>query len=348
MNLDPTQYNRLPSPCVAIDGGTTNTRARVIVDGRIVASASRAVGARDSVLKTSENALARATREVILESLARAALDGAGVIVASGMMGSDAGLASIPHVYAPAGIDELAAGVVSVQLPEVHELPIVFIPGVRTPPGEGPLGWLDADVMRGEECETIGALAALGGNAGQGSSGRETLAFLWPGSHTKLVEVDSGGRITRSLTTIAGELTAAVAKHTLIAASLPEAWPEELDQDALAMGVLAAERLGLGRAGFLVRIAAALDRLGPDERLGFWLGASVAADVDCLLRGGVLKSNGKVWIGGRSSLKTIYHHILCTKIGDKAKALADDVAEESAAAGALAVASRFFQRTTAG
>ena len=87
-----------------------------------------------------------------------------------------------------------------------------------------------------------------------------------PGSHTKLVEVDAEGRIARSHTTLAGEMLQAVAQHTLVAASLPAALPDELDTDAAAAGARAAVRYGLGRAAFLVRIAAltgTLDEQGP-------------------------------------------------------------------------------------
>ena len=38
------------SRVIALDGGTSNTRARLIRDGRVVASARRTVGVRDSVL----------------------------------------------------------------------------------------------------------------------------------------------------------------------------------------------------------------------------------------------------------------------------------------------------------
>ena len=39
------------SRVIALDGGTSNTRARLIQDGRIVGSARRTVGVRDSVLR---------------------------------------------------------------------------------------------------------------------------------------------------------------------------------------------------------------------------------------------------------------------------------------------------------
>ncbi|MBX6313698.1 MAG: 2-dehydro-3-deoxygalactonokinase, partial [Isosphaeraceae bacterium] len=236
-----------PTWTVALDGGTTNTRARLLCGSRLVAVARRPVGVRDAVLSSGSGPLAAAVRAA-LEDVGRQA---GGIvpdrIVAAGMLTAEVGLCPVPHVPAPAGLDELARGVVLRVLPKVADRPIAFIPGVRTPPGDGPDGWAEADVMRGEECETLGALRALG-LAGPA-------AFVWPGSHTKLVAVDADGRIARSHTTLAGELTAALARHTLLAASLPADWPDEPDPEALAAGSRLAERDGLGRAAFLVRIA---------------------------------------------------------------------------------------------
>src|SRR5262249_50876039 len=141
-----------------------------------------------------------------------------------------------------------------VSVPEVDDRPILVVPGVRTPAAEGPDGWFESDVMRGEECETLGAHAALIAE-GRIVPGQAAL-FLWPGSHTKLVAVDADGGIARSFTPLAGEILQAGGRHTLLAASLPADWPDELDPDAAQDGARAAGRHGLGRAAFLVRIAA--------------------------------------------------------------------------------------------
>ena len=82
-------------------------------------------------------------------------------IVAAGMLSSEVGLVAVPHVQAPAGLEDLARGVAIGRFPEIVERPIYFVPGVRTAAADGPDGWFQADVMRGEECETLGAYAAL-------------------------------------------------------------------------------------------------------------------------------------------------------------------------------------------
>ncbi len=223
---------------IALDGGTTNTRARLVQDGQIVATARREVGVRDTVLsdRASAGTLFDAVRETIVEvSGAGDSSVDADLIVAAGMLTSEVGLVAVPHAMAPAGLSELADAVVVRTIPEIGAWPIHFVPGIRTPAEAGPDGWMRADVMRGEECETLGALSQLS-RLGLHDAGRQERAFVWPGSHTKLVEVDRLGRITRSQTSLAGEFLQAIARHTLIAASLPSRWPESLDLDAAEAG----------------------------------------------------------------------------------------------------------------
>lgn len=315
---------------VALDGGTTNTRARLVCDGRVVATARRSLGVRDAILSAGGRPLAEAVRECIEEVRRAAAPDRPLRIVAAGMLSAEMGLCHVPHLVAPAGLADLARGVVLTDLPEVVAEPIGFVPGVRTPPGSGVDGWVVADVMRGEECSTLGAWLALGR---PGPS-----AFLWPGSHTKLIQVDANGRILRSHSTLAGELTAAVAGHTLLAASLPDELPDDLDPDAVASGIRLARRQGLGRAAFAVRLADLAHALDPRQRAAFWIGAAAAADVADLANHPILNDNIPVWIGGSRPRRGLYAMLLARRHSGQVAALEDDLAEQAAALGAVAIA----------
>jgi 2-dehydro-3-deoxygalactonokinase len=199
---------------------------------------------------------------------------------------------------------------------------------------------MTADVMRGEECETLGALSLLARHGDVVAGDGPGAAFVWPGSHTKLVEVDSRGRITRSHTSLAGELLQAVARHTLLAASLPDALPEVLDLDAAEAGARAALAQGLGRAAFLVRIAALGKVLGAEQRASFWIGAVVADDAITLARHPILGTPRHVWVGGREPLRSQYAKRLALRLGGRVAPLADDLAEAASAVGALEVAAR--------
>jgi 2-dehydro-3-deoxygalactonokinase len=338
---------------VALDGGTTNTRARLVdvAAGRVVATARRAVGVRDTVLAPGGGPapLAGAVRAALEDVIAAGGGGRPDLVVAAGMLSSEVGLAVVPHVVAPAGLDALAAAAVVQHLPAVAAEPIVFVPGVRTPAGAGPDGWADADIMRGEECETLGACIDLA-ISGQDATGRSwsknavTHAFLWPGSHTKLVEVDAAGRIVRSHTTLAGELLQALARHTLLAASLPAEFSEAPDPDALEAGVRLVEREGLGRAAFLVRVAALAGVLDPPARAAFWVGAVVADDVTHLARHPILARHPPVWVGGREPLRSLYSRLLARRHPAPIEALNEATAERASAMGAVAVAQRHAAR----
>jgi len=336
---------------IALDGGTTNTRARLLHHGRVVATSRRSVGVRDTVLAPGrENPLSLAVRDALSEVRQAAQGRTPDVIVAAGMLSSDVGLATVPHVAAPAGLTELARGAIVHQLPEISDQPILFVPGVRTPISTEADGWSFSDVMRGEECETLGAWSLLatdrqpesGTNDGETSSKSSShSAFVWPGSHTKAVEVDSSGTILRSHSSLAGELTNALAKHTLLAASLPDALPDDPDPAAVAAGARLVARAGLGRAAFLVRVAALSGTYDPHQRASFLIGAVIAEDVAHLSRQALLQSPGRLWVGGRQPQRSLYSRWLREQLPIPVLEIDDETADRASALGALAVAVRY-------
>jgi 2-keto-3-deoxy-galactonokinase len=198
--------------------------------------------------------------------------------------------------------------------------------------------------MRGEECETLGAMSQLH-RLGLQTAAREGLAFVWPGSHTKLVEVDTLGRISRSQTSLAGEFLQAIARHTLLAASLPSRWPESLDLDAAEAGARVVRDQGLERAGFLVRIAALEGTLDPDQRAAFWVGAVVASDLSHLARHPILAPSRPVWVGGREPLRRLYAHWLGRLHSGPVNPLEDSLADAASAVGALEIAACRIERS---
>src|SRR4051812_14818573 len=106
---------------VTLDGGTTNTRARLIdiAAGRVVATARRSVGVRDAVLGGGGQPLEHAVRDAIDEVGRAAGGVRPDVIIAAGMLSSEVGLTAVPHVLAPAGVDELARGATVRWLPAI-------------------------------------------------------------------------------------------------------------------------------------------------------------------------------------------------------------------------------------
>jgi 2-dehydro-3-deoxygalactonokinase len=121
---------------------------------------------------------------------------------------------------------------------------------------------------------------------------------------------------------------------------LPETLPDAPDPDAEAAGARAVASGGLGRAAFLVRIAALTQALDPVERASFWIGAIVAADVISLAGHAILAPGRPIWVGGRQPLRRLYTTGLSQQHQGPVISLDDSLAESASALGALEIAER--------
>ncbi|HEV7814212.1 MAG TPA: 2-dehydro-3-deoxygalactonokinase [Janthinobacterium sp.] len=285
---------------VTIDAGTTNTRTSLWSDGRLVSKAQAEVGVRDTAINGNNNALKQAVSETIAAALAQGGVGAAEVALAlaSGMITSAMGLLEVPHLPAPAGLEQLAAGMVRAAMPEVFAQPLWFIPGVRNQVDQIGLHNFEAmDMMRGEETEVIGLLERLQLN------GHATL--IMPGSHTKLVSVDDKRQIVGCATTLAGELLQAITRHTLISQSLGAGFAEELVPAMVLAGAAAAQQTGLARACFSVRTLAQFAGTERNERANFLLGAVLSGDLlalknSCAIR---MRPDTPIVITGKTMLR---------------------------------------------
>lgn len=321
---------------LVVDGGTSNTRAVLFHGTELAARAARPVGVRDVAIQGRRELLFSTLSELVDELLAESGRDIAelDLLCASGMLTSSMGLAEVPHVVAPVGAGDLARHVVIRTIEQVAGFPLRLVPGVKTVPANIDLDNLaELDVMRGEEVETFGILEQTGRHG--------PLLILLPGSHTKLVVVDDQDRIAASYTTLAGEALDALAHHTVLADSvaqeLPAAPPEEMVRD----GMRFAERWGLLRSGFAVRLSDLFLGLRSLERTAFLLGAVVESDVGALLRSRHLaESRHPVLVAGRQPLRGIYASRLSERYAGSTTALEEATANTAAVRGALAVALR--------
>lgn len=293
---------------LTIDGGTTNTRASLVIDGEIKNTVKIPIGARKSIggNKELKDALKKALDKLLCE--AELSLSDIDAILASGMITSEFGLANLPHITAPAGVPELSANMSSVLIPEVAEMPINFVRGVKT---VGDLA--DTDMMRGEETELMGLQKASYGEC----------VFVLPGSHSKLIYTDGNGKITRFSTTLTGEMMAALSEGTILKDAVSLSC-EKLDTPSLECGFLYANEHGLNEALFKTRILKNLFGKGEEECYSFFLGAVLSSEIKT-----IISSSAKtVVIGGRAQIKKATAH-LCRKYSDKAVVTLSD--EEVAA-----------------
>lgn len=323
---------------ITIDGGTSNTRGTLWADGTALQTAVRPVGVRDTAVDGHNGKLQTAVHAVLEELL-----DGAGCpwegldgIYASGMITSDMGLVEVPHLTAPVGIRDLAAGIREALLPAVATLPICFIPGVRNLAGTIGIDQLEAmDMMRGEEVEAFALLERL-------TPGHAYLLVL-PGSHTKFVSVDAESRITGCLSSLAGELLQAVTMHTILADAVGGRFVDATayDRDWLLRGFRTAQEVGMSRAAFSTRILSRFVDRDPMASANFLLGAVLEEDVRAVRHSGALRISDEthVVIAGKEPFRSGLLDVL-SKDGGFASVEAVEVGGEAslAARGALAVA----------
>ena len=214
---------------IGVDWGTTSFRAfRIARDGSI---RDRRASPR-GILNVVDNRFAETLREEIGPWLAA----GDDHVLLSGMIGSRQGWKEAPYLRCPAGAAEIAVALTDIAFDWGQ---VKLVPGLATDDAAGV-----PEVMRGEEAQIIGCLAAIGG-AG--------LACL-PGSHSKWAVIEAG-RIAGFTTHLTGEAFAALRGHTILGrmmrdgATSPAAFDQGVarsgDADGLLHHVFGARSLAL-------------------------------------------------------------------------------------------------------
>jgi 2-dehydro-3-deoxygalactonokinase len=241
---------------IAVDWGTTSFRAYLLDSRGVILDRIAAESGIQSVAKGEyELTLAR-----LVNNWRR---DDETPILLSGMIGSRQGWIEAPYALAPAGLGEVATAIVAIDSASLGEIGVV--PGVVVD-GDA----LGPDVMRGEETQIFGALAASGQSDG---------LFVLPGTHSKWASVESG-RIVSFATYMTGEAFAALRQHTILARLMATG---EENPEGFAAGVRAAARLkapgDLLHAIFMTRTLGLFDRLTPAQLPEFLSGLLIGAEI---------------------------------------------------------------------
>ncbi len=246
---------------IAVDWGTSNLRAWAMSGAEALAevSSDRGMG----TLKREE------FEPALLELIEPWLSNGPKSAVACGMVGSRQGWIEARYAATPTAPCLSGATRAPVKDPR---LSVHIIPGVKqeTPP----------DVMRGEETQIAGFLAALPNFDG---------VLCMPGTHTKWVQV-SAGEIVSFRTFMTGEMFALFAKSSVLRHSVRDGWDSEAFDvaisDALSKPESIAARLFEVRANDLLnnpgdgearaRLSGYLIGLERAARRPYWLGQHVA------------------------------------------------------------------------
>jgi 2-dehydro-3-deoxygalactonokinase len=285
---------------LAVDSGTTRTRAWLVADGVVGEGVSTIAGARDLARTRDRAWLLRQVREVADRALASSDAEWNDVeaIIAFGMITSELGLVELPHLVAPAGADELVRAMLEPQ--NISELParLFLVPGVRN----GSDDIERADFMRGEETQAVGLLS-LG-------LVKPPLLYVSVGSHPKFVWLDEAGRIAWSLTTLSGELVWALHRETILV-DLVDPGRALTDLDAVDHGARIVESAGLSRALFAARLLNRIGQGSPETCSAFLHGAIARSDLRALEA--VLPADAateRIVLSGNRPLLDAYRHLL--------------------------------------
>lgn len=231
---------------LAIDWGTTNRRVYAI----------DAAGGVIATERDDHGILAMAGGDFAREVAAIRERFGDLSVLCAGMVGSNRGWAAVPYVPCRADIPTLAAA-----LHWIEPGRTAIVPGVSSIVGTR------GDVMRGEEVQLLGAVAA-------GLAPRDAL-LCQPGTHCKWACM-ADGAIADFRTTMTGELFALLRRHSLLAETIDGA---VADGAAFRSGV--ADAAGGRMLGdlFGVRASALLGlRLG-DDAASYASGLLIGTDV---------------------------------------------------------------------
>ena len=261
---------RWPEGFIAVDWGTTNRRAyRLDGAGKCTAEFEDDKG----VLGLADGGFPAAVAE-IRERL------GDHPLLMAGMIGSNRGWKETPYVSCPAGLDELAKAVVWAGEREA------IVPGLSY------LGNGRADVMRGEEVQLLGAIAA-------GSV--DPMGFVChPGTHNKWATLHHG-RISDFRTVMTGELFSLLKAHSILSDLLQgEAEPGETFEAAAHHAIF---NEALPADLFEVRASVLLGQLKKEEATSWASGLLIGADVRIGLS---IPTGAQVAVIGRPELTRLY------------------------------------------
>jgi 2-dehydro-3-deoxygalactonokinase len=255
---------------IAVDWGTTNRRA-YLIDG----SGSRAGEFEDhkGVLSVPAGGFDSAVAEI------RGQL-GEKPLLLAGMVGSNRGWKEAPYVPTPAGIDDIVRALTWAGEREAIVPGISYLKNGR------------ADVMRGEEVQLLGAVAA-------GLTDPDGLV-CHPGTHNKWATL-RGGRNSDFRTVMTGELFSLLKEHSILADLLKG--PVEPNDNFKGAARHAIFNETLPAELFTVRARVLLGQAKKEDAASYTSGLLIGTDVRIGLS---VPTSAQVTVIGRPDLTRLY------------------------------------------
>jgi 2-dehydro-3-deoxygalactonokinase len=255
---------------IAVDWGTTNRRAYLIGGS---GACENEFEDHKGVLSIEPGGFPDAIAEI------RHRLGDKPLLLA-GMVGSNRGWKEAPYVPCPAGLDELVAALVWVGEREA------IVPGVSLLKNDR------ADVMRGEEVQLLGAVAA-------GSVGADGLV-CHPGTHNKWATLHKG-KLGEFRTVMTGELFSLLKEHSILSDFLQgPVEPNDVFKGAAAFGI---NHEALPSELFAVRARVLLGQAKKEDAASYASGLLIGSDVRIGLS---YPTGAQVAVIGRPELTRLY------------------------------------------
>ena len=285
---------------IAVDWGTTNRRA-YLLDGS---------GKQTNEFEDSKGVLSLAPGE--FPAAVKEIRDRLGdkPLLLAGMVGSNRGWKEAPYVPCPASVDELAKVIVWAGDREA------IVPGVSY------IGNGRADVMRGEEVQLLGAVAA-------GSVDPDSL-LCHPGTHNKWT-VLSRGSIQSFRTVMTGEIFSLLKEHSILSDMLTGTVEvNDVFKDAARYAIF---HEALPADLFSVRARVLLGQAKKEDAATYLSGLLIGTDVRIGLG---LPAGAQVMVMGRPELTKLY----AAAIAEANRDAVEFDGEQCFVAGALEIAKR--------
>ncbi len=230
-------------------------------------------------------------------------------VLLSGMVTSRQGWLEVPYRPCPAGAEDLARSLASLELADRRTVHLV--PGLSTRRADGSF-----DVLRGEEAQIVGALAER----------PDTRTLVLPGTHSKWVTVERG--VVRGFATfMTGELYAVLLAHSILGRLAGDSTGE--DEAGFERGVVAGLAPETSRGGSLARLFSAraavlAGELAPSAVRSYLSGLLIGSELREAAQ--LVEERGPVLVVGEAALTERYARALALAGRLVARAPADAAA----------------------
>ena len=274
---------------ISVDWGLSSLRCRLVDKGGAIIESRKSGNGISAIAH-------RNFRDALLAGVGSwiAAHPGVPVLL-SGMIGSRLGWIEAPYVACPAGLAEIGAALLPL---DVAGLPNAFIvPGVKLSTQER------ADIMRGEECEVLGCLVV--------PSSRAAL-YIAPGTHSKWIAVRDD-RIASFTTIMTGELFSLLSGSSSLAGTMAAPSADDASfLEGVSVARQAAPRGGVLPLLFGIRADGVLGRRSPPELRSLLSGLLIGSELAHGLAG---EPEGDLLIVGDDRLAGHYQLALSESFG---------------------------------